>query len=124
MTCDAMKLLPDIPKRGLSLKEAAEYCGTSPATISRYGPPATKIGKRRKIYDRRVIDRWLDQLSGLDGSSSPPPIGTSVERLFEARKVSAPQVIKEMVNTRRQARRRETHALLKSLRAEWRSEGK
>jgi hypothetical protein len=123
MTRDAMKLLPDIPKRGLSLDEAAEYCGISPATLSRYGPPATKIGKRRKIYDRRVIDRWLDQLSGFDEPSSPPPIGTSVDRLFVARKVSASQAIKEMVNSRRQARRRETQALLKSLRAEWRSEG-
>jgi hypothetical protein len=56
--------------------------------------------------------------------SSPPPIGTSVHKLFEARKISAPQAIKEMVNTRRQARRRETQALMKSLRAEWRDEGK
>jgi hypothetical protein len=57
-----MALPPNLPKRGLSLEEAAEYCGVSQKTMGRHGPPPVKIGER-SIYDRCVLDRWLDQLS-------------------------------------------------------------
>jgi len=110
-----MKLLPDITKRAFSVDEAAEYCGVSRATLSRHGPPAAKIGKRRKIYDRRVLDAWLDRLARLDVSDGPLPIERSENRHFEIRKIPSPRAIKGMVNARRQARRRETQALLKSL---------
>jgi hypothetical protein len=48
----------------LSLDEAAEYCGVSPNTMARHGPAGAKIGGRT-IFDRRVLDRWLDKLGGL-----------------------------------------------------------
>jgi hypothetical protein len=53
----------NIQKRGLSKEEAAEYLGISVNTLVRHGPPATKIGDR-VVYDRRVLDRWLDELAG------------------------------------------------------------
>jgi hypothetical protein len=43
----------------LSKDEAAEYCGVSLNTLRRHGPTPTKIGDRI-IYDRRVLDCWLD----------------------------------------------------------------
>jgi hypothetical protein len=58
-----MPLPVNVPKRGLSKEEAAEYCGVSVNTLIRHGPTATKIGDRT-IYDRRVLDRWLDELAG------------------------------------------------------------
>jgi hypothetical protein len=54
----------NIPKRCLSADEAAEYCNISKNTLIRHGPPPTKIGDR-VVYDRRVLDRWLDRLAGL-----------------------------------------------------------
>jgi hypothetical protein len=76
----------NLPKRGLSKDEAAEYCGVSPNTLGRHGPTPTKIGDRI-IYDRRVLDRWLDELaglmSGLSGGTGPP-IDTPEEALLEA----------------------------------------
>jgi hypothetical protein len=59
----------NIPKRGLSLAEAAEYCGISGTTLTRHGPPPIKIGDR-SVYDRRALDRWLDQLAGLSPDAS------------------------------------------------------
>ena len=63
----------NVPKRGLSKDEAAEYCGVSANTLGRHGPTPTKIGDRI-IYDRRVLDRWLDELAGL--ISGPNGVGT------------------------------------------------
>jgi hypothetical protein len=50
-----MSLPINLPKRGLSKDEAAEYCGVSENTLGRYGPTPAKIGKRT-IYDRRMLD--------------------------------------------------------------------
>jgi hypothetical protein len=59
-----MPLPPNIPKRGLSPDEAAEYCGISKSTLTRHGPAPSRIGERC-IYDRCVLDRWFDHLAGL-----------------------------------------------------------
>jgi hypothetical protein len=59
-----MPLPTNIPKRCLSADEAAEYCNVSRNTLVRHGPAPTKIGDRC-IYDRRVLDRWLDKLAGI-----------------------------------------------------------
>jgi hypothetical protein len=72
----------NLPKRGLSKDEAAEYCGVSANTLGRHGPTPTKIGDRI-IYDRRVLDRWLDELAGLI-SSGGVLIDTPEEALLEA----------------------------------------
>ena len=74
----------NVPKRGLSKDEAAEYCGVSVNTLGRHGPTPTKIGDRI-IYDRRVLDRWLDELAGLIfGYSGGILINTPEEALLEA----------------------------------------
>ena len=79
-----MPLPINVPKRGLSKDEAAEYCGVSVTTLGRHGPTPTKIGDRI-IYDRRVLDRWLDELAGLiSGSSGGVLIDTPEEALLEA----------------------------------------
>jgi hypothetical protein len=70
----------NMPKRGLSKNEAAEYCGVSVKTLDRHGPTPTKIGDRT-IYDRRVLDRWLDELAGLMSRSMGLPIDTPEEAL-------------------------------------------
>jgi predicted DNA-binding transcriptional regulator AlpA len=59
-----MALHANIPKRGLNLSEAAEYCGVSDKTLDKYGPRPSKIGERN-VYDVRVLDRWLDSLASL-----------------------------------------------------------
>jgi hypothetical protein len=75
----------NLPKRGLSKDEAAEYCGVSPNTLGRHGPTANKIGDRI-IYDRRTFDHRLDELAGLlPGSSGADlPGNTTEEKLLEA----------------------------------------
>jgi hypothetical protein len=78
-------LLPlNLPKRGLSKDEAAEYCGVSVNTLSRHGPTPSKIGDRT-VYDRRVLDRWLDELGGLSAATfSQSSAETPEETLLEA----------------------------------------
>jgi hypothetical protein len=66
-----MALPTNIPKRGLSLAEAAEYCGVSDKTLQRHGPEPSKIGER-VVYDRRVLDRWMDNLADLPSSGLNP----------------------------------------------------
>jgi hypothetical protein len=54
-----------LPPRGLSIEDACEYLGgISKNTLTRHGPPPTRIGDRI-VYDRLVLDRWLDELAGL-----------------------------------------------------------
>ena len=56
-------ILPEsIPPRGLSLDQAAEYCGVGTKTLQRHGPEPIRIGDR-VIYDRVVLDAWLDRLT-------------------------------------------------------------
>ena len=66
-----MALPSNIPKRGLSLAEAAEYCGVSDKTLQRHGPQPSKIGER-VVYDRRVLDLWMDSLANLPSSGLNP----------------------------------------------------
>ena len=55
-------LPPNIPKRGLNLDEAAEYCGVGTRTLQRHGPEPIRIGER-VVYDRVALDGWLDGLT-------------------------------------------------------------
>jgi hypothetical protein len=74
----------NLPKRGLSKDEAAEYCGVSANTLGRHGPTPTKIGDRI-VYDRRVLDAWLDELAGLSAIPlSQRSAETPEETLLEA----------------------------------------
>jgi len=82
-----MPLPINVPKRGLSKDEAAEYCGVSANTLTRHGPTPTKIGDRT-IYDRRVLDRWLDQLGGRCATISNDDPETTLLEAIHARKAS------------------------------------
>jgi hypothetical protein len=75
-----MSLPTNIAKRGLSLDEAAEYCGVSKNTMTRHGPSPIKIGERT-IYDRCALDRWLDELAGLAPAAG---VGDPENQLLEA----------------------------------------
>ena len=66
-----MALPGNIPKRGLTKGEASEYCGISDKTLERYGPEPSKIGER-VVYDRHVLDLWMDSLAHLPLSGSNP----------------------------------------------------
>ena len=74
-------LPPNIPKRGLSLAEAAEYCGVSETTLTKHGPRPSKIGERN-IYDLRVLDYWMDGLASLPiGAGGAAPADPEAELL-------------------------------------------
>ena len=77
----------NIPKRCLSPDEAAEYCNVSRDTLIRHGPPATKIGDRT-VYDRRVLDTWLDKLAGIVPDQPPDDPETSLLEAINARKAA------------------------------------
>jgi hypothetical protein len=78
-----MALPPSIPPRGLSLAQAAEYCGVSDATLRRHGPAPSKIGQR-DVWDRQVLDRWLDGLASLPIGADANPIPDPEELLLKA----------------------------------------
>jgi hypothetical protein len=73
---------------------AAEYCVVSANTLGRHVPMSTKISDRT-IYDRRVLDRSLDERAGLISASNGVglPIVTSDETLLKAPSGSTPQSI-------------------------------
>ena len=81
-----MPLPINIPRRCLSADEAAEYCGVSRNTLVRHGPAPTKIGERC-VYDRRVLDRWLDGLAGLANLLDDDPENALLEAIH-ARKTA------------------------------------
>ena len=82
-----MPLPINVPKRGLSKEEAAEYCGVSVNTLGRHGPTPTKIGDRT-VYDRRVLDTWLDKLAGIAPDQSAGDPETSLLKAINARKAA------------------------------------
>ena len=64
-----MKDYPQPPARLLGLEEAAGYFGISPRTFERHWrnsqlPGPHRIG-RRLVWDRALLDRFADVLSGL-----------------------------------------------------------
>lgn len=74
---------PAIQPRLMSLPEAAAYCNVGSErfeqTVASVVPPLRCFG-RKKLWDRRALDRWLDRLSALD--DAPEPDGGSImERL-------------------------------------------
>jgi hypothetical protein len=79
-----MPLPSNIPKRGLSVEEAAEYCGVSEPTLRRHGPAPAKIGER-VIYDRVALAdlRALIQNTCSGGPRGlPAPTRSSIEAAF------------------------------------------
>lgn len=54
--------LPDWP-RLMGEELAAAYVSLSATTLRAKGPAPARLGKRR-LYDRRDLDRWADRLAG------------------------------------------------------------
>lgn len=54
--------LPDWP-RLMAIDLASAYLGLSATTLRANGPSPKAYGKRR-LYDRRDLDRWADRLGG------------------------------------------------------------
>lgn len=58
-------------KRGLTLEEAAKYCGVSESTFKKWQAdglvPRPWPGTRR--YDRKALNQALDRMSGIKPSS-------------------------------------------------------
>jgi predicted DNA-binding transcriptional regulator AlpA len=77
----------NIPKRGLSVDEAAEYCGVSRNTLAQHGPSPTKIGSR-SVYDRRALDRWIDGLAGIGSDQPEEDPEQTLLRAIHARKIA------------------------------------
>jgi len=60
-----------ITPRLLGKKEAAAYCGISPDTLENYFPVACISFGKRKLWDRKCIDLWLDELGELSPAREP-----------------------------------------------------
>ena len=54
----------EISPRMLSQEQAASYCGVSVPTFTSECPVQAVRMRHRVLYDRQLIDRWLDSLSG------------------------------------------------------------
>lgn len=54
--------LPDWP-RLMREDQAAAYLSIGTTTLRTRGPRAKELGRRR-LYDRRDLDRWADRLGG------------------------------------------------------------
>ncbi len=54
--------LPDWP-RLMAVDLAAQYVGIGTTMLEEQGPAPKRIG-RRKLWDRRDLDRWADALGG------------------------------------------------------------
>lgn len=55
--------LPDWP-RLMSAELAAAYVGISETTFRELAPVSAKAIGRRRLYDRKDLDRWADALDG------------------------------------------------------------
>jgi hypothetical protein len=69
-----MPLPTNIPKRGLKLGEAAEYCGlplsTFYASVAEGLLPGPIFPGRCRVWDRLALDRAMNALSGIAEASS------------------------------------------------------
>ena len=77
----------NIPRRCLSLAEAAEYCGMSPGELTRRGPAPIKSGSR-VLYDRYALDVWLDRLSGIGPDEPEEDPEQTLLKAIHARKAA------------------------------------
>lgn len=81
-------LPPNIPKRGLSFEEAAEYVGISEELLREAVQtgaihPPRPFGRRRKVFDRVRLDADLDKLFGVEANDTIIHSTTLRERLHE-----------------------------------------
>jgi hypothetical protein len=59
-------------RRGLSKKEAADFCGVAESTFGKYVhegkyPPATLPGNR---WDQKLLENWMDEKGGLSSRTN------------------------------------------------------
>jgi hypothetical protein len=55
----------------MSLPLAAEYCSVGTAMLGREGPKPVRIGRKRLVWLKEDLDKWLDGLAGKETTSSP-----------------------------------------------------
>lgn len=76
--------LHTLDPRGLTRKEAAEYCGLPPTTFDRRVEegllPGPMFPGRCRVWDRVALDRAMNALSGIPEPSS----NTAEDRALEA----------------------------------------
>lgn len=74
LTAELIHALPPSARRGMSREEAASYIGVSVGSFDklvRSGDMPSPIKLvRRKIWDKRALDRWLDQKSDIEHGST------------------------------------------------------
>jgi hypothetical protein len=77
--------LPDWP-RLMSEPVAAKYLSIGTTTLREHGPAPKRQGKRR-LYDRRDLDRWADRLGGqpLDAREQQEEAKEVERRFLESR---------------------------------------
>ncbi len=73
--------LPDWP-RLMSVGYAAAYLSVSASTVRTLGLPTYNIG-RRVLYDRKLIDRWIDGELARDADPRGRLISADDQRLLE-----------------------------------------
>ncbi|WP_431858878.1 helix-turn-helix transcriptional regulator [Azospirillum sp.] len=94
-----MRKLPDnLPKRCLTVDEAAEYVGLSAPSFERAikaglypsALPLDRAGIARNVWDVRALDRALDRLSGLseDSAGTASDARTKLMEAINARKAA------------------------------------
>lgn len=78
--------LPDWP-RLLDADAAAAYLSIGLTTLREKGPAAKELGRRR-LYDRKDLDRWVDALGGqpLDLAEADAQAVDTERQFFEARR--------------------------------------
>lgn len=59
-------LPPGLTPRLLGREAAAAYCGMSAGHFDAHCPVKPHEYGKRKLWDVRALDRWIDQGSGLD----------------------------------------------------------
>lgn len=77
---------PDWP-RLLCEREAADYLSIGTTMLREKGPAPKSLG-RRKLWDRRDLDRWADALDGqpLEGKDAIDEAAEVERRFIESRK--------------------------------------
>ena len=66
--------------RLISEQDAAEYCGVGVSVfLTEFPYPPIRL-RGRKLFDLKIIDQWLDGLSGIKSDEPPESEGDAYEQ--------------------------------------------